>query len=162
MRAQHGYQLNWKITNQWRQLRYPVNLRKRVIGEEASQQGFDINSVEVREDEDYSCKPIHLVITNAIDVKTKSELLATHEQIKFTQLDLKLVNLSGKGKIWLFSLKTVLYIILLSFQLFALQGETVHDLASFRTLSFRIFVCYEILCGLSRFGFHSRRGAPFQ
>ena len=42
--------------------------------------------------------PAHLVITNTIDVKTKSELLTSLEQIKFTQLDLKVINLSGKGK----------------------------------------------------------------
>ena len=69
---------------------------KNVFREEASQQGFDINSVEVREGEDYSCKPAHLVITNVIDVEIKSELLTALEQIKLTQLDLKVIDLSGK------------------------------------------------------------------
>ena len=45
---------------------------KNVVREEASQQGFDINNVEVREGEDYSSKPAHLVITNLIDGETKS------------------------------------------------------------------------------------------
>ena len=53
-----------------------------VVREEASQQGFDINNVEVREGEDYSCKQAHLVITNTIDAETKSELLTALEQIK--------------------------------------------------------------------------------
>ena len=71
---------------------------KNVVREGASQQGFDINIVEVREGEDYSCKPVHLVITNVIDDETNSELLTALEQIKFTQLDLKVINLSGKSK----------------------------------------------------------------
>ena len=69
-----------------------------MVREEASQQGFDINNVEVREGENYSCKLAHLVITNTIDAETKSELLTALEQIKFTQLDLKVINLSRKGK----------------------------------------------------------------
>ena len=60
-----------------------------MVREEASQQSFDINNVEVREGEGYSCKPAHLVITNTIDAETKSELLTGLEQIKLTQLDLK-------------------------------------------------------------------------
>ena len=76
-----------------------------MVREEASQQGFDINKVEVVEGEDYSCKPAHLVITNVIDAETKSELLAALEQIKLTQLDLKLINLSGKSKGLAFFLK---------------------------------------------------------
>ena len=47
--------------------------------EEASQQGFDINDVEVREVEDYSSKPAHFVITNTINAERKSELLAALE-----------------------------------------------------------------------------------
>ena len=69
-----------------------------MIREEASQQGFDTNYVEVREGEDYSCKRANLVITNTIDAETKSELLTLLELIKFTQVDLKVINLSGKGK----------------------------------------------------------------
>ena len=71
---------------------------KSAVREEASQQGFDINNVEVREGEDHSCTPAHLVITNTINAETKSEL----EQIKFMQLNLKAVNLSGKGKVLAF------------------------------------------------------------
>ena len=78
---------------------------KSVVREEASQQGFDINNVEVREGEDYFCKSAHLVITNTIDAETKSELLTALEQINFTQLDLKVINLSGKGKGLAFFLK---------------------------------------------------------
>ena len=47
--------------------------------EDVSQQGFDINNVEVREGEDYSSKPAHFVITNAINAETKSELLTALE-----------------------------------------------------------------------------------
>ena len=47
--------------------------------EEASQQVFDINNVEVREVEDYSSKPAHFVITNTINAETKSELLTALE-----------------------------------------------------------------------------------
>ena len=57
---------------------------KNVVREEASQQGFDINNVEVRKGEDYSCKPAHLVTTNVIRDETKSKLLTALEQIKFT------------------------------------------------------------------------------
>ena len=71
---------------------------KNVDREEACQQGFDINNVEVREGEDYSCKAAHLLITNVIDAETKSELLTAPVQIKFTQLDLKVIILSGKSK----------------------------------------------------------------
>ena len=78
---------------------------KNVVREEASQQSFDINNVEVREGEDCSCKPALLVITNVIDAETKSELLIALEQIKFTQLDLKVINLSGKSKGLAFFLK---------------------------------------------------------
>ena len=78
---------------------------KNVVREEASQQGFDINYVEVREGEDYSCKTVHLVIANVIDAETKSELLTALEQIKFTQFDLKVINLSGKSKCLAFFLK---------------------------------------------------------
>ena len=46
---------------------------KSVVREEASQQSFDTDNVEVREGKDYSCKPAHLVITNTIDAQTKSE-----------------------------------------------------------------------------------------
>ena len=53
---------------------------KSVVREEASQQGFDINNVEVREGEDYFCKPAHFVITNTNDAETKSELLTALEQ----------------------------------------------------------------------------------
>ena len=52
---------------------------KAVVREEASQQGFDINNVEVREVEDYSSKPAHFVITNTINAERKSELLAALE-----------------------------------------------------------------------------------
>ena len=52
---------------------------KPVVREDASQQGFDINNVEVREGEDYSSKPAHFVITNAINAETKSELLTALE-----------------------------------------------------------------------------------
>ena len=69
-----------------------------MVGEEASQHHFDINNVEVREGEGYSCIPGYLVITNTIYVETKLKLLTVLEQIKFTQLDLKVINLSGKGK----------------------------------------------------------------
>ena len=78
---------------------------KNMIREEASQQGFDINNIEFRKGEDYSYKPDHLVITNVINAKTNSELLAVLEQMKFTHLDLKVINLSGKGKGLSFSLK---------------------------------------------------------
>ena len=71
---------------------------KRKVREEASQQGFDINDVEVKEGEEYSCKPAHLVVTNIIDFETKSEILTALEQIKFTQLDLKGINLNEKSK----------------------------------------------------------------
>ena len=71
---------------------------KSVVRQEDSQQGFDISNVEVRESEDYSCKPGHLVITNTIHTETKSELLTVIEQIKFTRLDLKVINLNEKGK----------------------------------------------------------------
>ena len=37
-------------------------LYKSVVREEAAQHGFDINNIEVREGEDYSCKPAHLVV----------------------------------------------------------------------------------------------------
>ena len=74
-----------------------------VVREEASQHRFDISNVEVREGEDYSCKPGYLVITNTIYVETKLKLLTVLEQIKFTQLDLKVINLSGKGRgLWFF------------------------------------------------------------
>ena len=76
-----------------------------MIREEASQQGFDINNIEFRKGEDYSYKPDHLVITDVINAKTNSELLAVLEQMKFTHLDLKVINLSGKGKGLSFSLK---------------------------------------------------------
>ena len=76
-----------------------------MVREEASQQGFDINNVEVREDEGYSCKSAHLVITNTIDAETKSEYLRALEQINFTQLDLKVISLSGKGKGFAFFFK---------------------------------------------------------
>ena len=46
---------------------------KSVVREEASQQSFDTDNVEVREGKDYSCKPAYLVITNTIDAQTKSE-----------------------------------------------------------------------------------------
>ena len=76
---------------------------RRVVREEASQHRFDISTVEVREGEDYSCKPGYLVITNTIYVETKLKLLTVLEQIKFTQLDLKVINLSGKGRgLWFF------------------------------------------------------------
>ena len=52
---------------------------KAVVREEASQQGFDINNVEVREVEDYSSKPAHFVITNTINAETKSKLLRALE-----------------------------------------------------------------------------------
>ena len=52
---------------------------KAVVREEASQQGFDINNVEVREVEDYSSKPAHFVITNTINAETKSKLLTALE-----------------------------------------------------------------------------------
>ena len=48
---------------------------KGVVREEASQQDFGINNVEVREGEDNSCKSAYLGITNTIDAETKSELL---------------------------------------------------------------------------------------
>ena len=78
---------------------------KNMIREEASQQDFDINNIEFRKGEDYSYKPDHLVITNVINAKTNSGLLAVLEQMKFAHLDLKVINLSGKGKGLSFSLK---------------------------------------------------------
>ena len=71
---------------------------KNMIREEAPQHGFDKYKLEFREGEEYSCKPGHLVILNLIDAETNSELLTALEQIKFTQLDLKLITLSGEGK----------------------------------------------------------------
>ena len=103
---------------------------KNVVREEASQQGFDISNIKVREGEDFSCKPAHLIITNVINAETKSELLTVLKQIKFTQLDLKLINLSGKNKSLAFFQQTVLHIRLFLCQLFILQDKTVHDLSS--------------------------------
>ena len=84
----------------------PHESYKSMVREEASQQGFNTDNVEVREGEDYSCKPVHLVITNTVDAQTKSEFLTALEQIKFTQFDLKVINLSGKGKGLAFFFKT--------------------------------------------------------
>ena len=78
---------------------------KNVVREKASQQGFDINNVEVREGEYYFYRSAHLVTTNTIDAKTKSELLTAFEQIKLMQLDLKVINLSRKNKVWRFFFK---------------------------------------------------------
>ena len=69
-----------------------------VIKEAAAQQGYDLISVKVTEGEDYSVKPADFIITSSIDVDTKDELLIALQQIKFTGLDLKLINLSGEGK----------------------------------------------------------------
>ena len=71
---------------------------KNVIREEASQQGFEKSNSEFRKGENYLYKPDHLVITNVINAETNSELLTVLEQMKFTHLDLKVTNLSGKGK----------------------------------------------------------------
>ena len=103
-------------------------------------------------------KPVHLVINNAINAETKTAL----EQIKFAQLDLKVINLSGNSVSLAFFFKNSFTHIILSCQLITLQGEAVYDPASFPTLPFCICVCYEILCRYSNFGLHTRRGAPFQ
>ena len=69
-----------------------------VIKEAAAQRGFTVENVRVREGDDFSCKPAQLIITNTIDVETKEELLIALEKIKFTGLDLKVINPSGDGK----------------------------------------------------------------
>ena len=78
---------------------------KNEVREEASQQGFDVNNVEVREGENHLCKPAQFVIPNVIDAETRCELLTALEQIKVTQLDLKNIKLSGKGRGLVFSFK---------------------------------------------------------
>lgn len=79
---------------------------KKEVREEASQQGFDIKNVEVRKGENYSCKPAYFVIPNIIDAETKCELLTALEPIKLTQLDLRIIKLSGKGRGLVFSFKS--------------------------------------------------------
>ena len=51
----------------------------------------------IREGEDYSCKPAQLVLTSSIDEATKTEIFTGLDQIKFTDLNLKVIDLSGGG-----------------------------------------------------------------
>ena len=71
---------------------------QKVIKEAAAKQGYELSAVKITEGEDYSIKPAQLILTNAIDVVTKDELLTALEQIKFSGLDVKLIDLSGEGK----------------------------------------------------------------
>ena len=67
-----------------------------MVREEASQQGFDINNIEVREGEDYFYKPAHLIITNVINAEKKCELLTALEQIKFTRKKIEVTRFFKK------------------------------------------------------------------
>ena len=75
MRTLHGYQLYLKYHKSVEATTLSSESYKNIVREEASLQDFDINNVEHREGEDYSCTPVHWVITNVIDAETKSELL---------------------------------------------------------------------------------------
>ena len=66
-----------------------------MVREEASQQGFEINKLRLEKVKIIpASQPAHMVITNTVDAETKSKLLTALEQITFTQLDLKVINLS--------------------------------------------------------------------
>ena len=68
---------------------------QKVIKEATAKQGYELSAVKITEGEGYSIKPAQLILTNAIDVVTKDELLTASEQIKFSGLDVKLIDLSG-------------------------------------------------------------------
>ena len=54
------------------------------------------------------CKPAYLVIINVTDAKTNSKPSTAPEYIKFMQLPLKVINMSGKDKGLVFLFKSSL------------------------------------------------------
>ena len=113
-----------------------------MVREEASQQGFDINNIEVREGEDYFYKPAHLIITNVINVEKK---MRTFNSAWANQI------YTEKNRSYAFFQKTVLHIRLLLCQLFILQDKTVHNLSSLCLCVARYYAGYPVLVLTSSF-----------
>ena len=71
----------------------------------ALEQGYEVENVAATEGTDFSCKPAQLVITKFIDCESKKELLSGLQNVRNTDLHLKLTDLDpNRGIIILFIL----------------------------------------------------------
>ena len=58
----------------------------------AEEQGYSMNHVSLTEGDDFSSKPVQLVLKDQLDAKVRLEILTGLEQIKFADFDLKVVD----------------------------------------------------------------------
>ena len=64
----------------------------------AESQGYEMNHVALREGEDFSSKPVQLILTERLDDGVRREILSGIEQMKFVDIDWKIINLKpGKS-----------------------------------------------------------------
>lgn len=70
---------------------------KIAIKDAAKSQGYDIENVSIKEGENYSCKPVQLILTERLDVCVCQEILDGLKKMSFANLDLKVINKAKKG-----------------------------------------------------------------
>ena len=73
-----------------------------VVRKAALEQGYETENVAATEETDFSCKPAQLVTTKFIDCECKKELLSGLQNVRKTDLNLKLIDLDpNRGIIFL-------------------------------------------------------------
>ena len=66
------------------------------VDEELKKMGYDLDCVRLSEGEDYSYKPLQLVISKGIDQKCRDDLLAGLQNV---DLEIKIINRSDGKKV---------------------------------------------------------------
>ena len=68
------------------------------VREAAKSQGFDITNVAVIEGDNFSTKPVQILLSANLDTEVKKEVLRGLEKIQFVDLEYKLIEeASGKS-----------------------------------------------------------------
>lgn len=79
-------------------IRLTVMSQTRLIRAAASKQGFQMDNVALTENSTYSSKPVQLTLTSRLNGEVHREVLIALDKIKFTGLDLKLIDECNSGK----------------------------------------------------------------
>ena len=70
-----------------------------MVQKAAADMAYDVTNVPITEGDDYSLKPVQLVLTERLDKKVRAEVNAGLDSMKFVQLDMKLIDCDVGGKL---------------------------------------------------------------
>ena len=71
---------------------------KFMVREAAAQQGWNMDTVAVTDGEDFSCKPVQIVLLETLDGNTRKDILNGLRQVTFANLKTKVINFVEIGK----------------------------------------------------------------